>query len=447
MVLQNIRKALGSIYYYFAIFLFEAIMVWQDKILGGAITLIFLMMVVLLLSDNLSPLLFPLLIMSASVLTFYDSYNKLIHYRWLLVPLIICFIIHFLNNKKPIIIGKSFWGIVGVAAAVTLGGVFSITKAEYFNSTSLYHVIMLGVGMIALYILAKQQVSSIKGNAFFNKFALIMYLWGLFCCYMILRHYLINLSELKDNLAPLDFQWSNNISTMLMFSMPFAFYFCKKNFLNIIGGLLIYFCIILSNSRGGLIFGTVEILICLVYCFFICRKLYAKIIVCAIPVVAGTIIGMNLIESKVFMWNAFFGSDSSLINTTEARYHLIWRSIADFKSNILFGRGLGYRGNSDLYNPAKGALHYYHMMIPQIIGSMGLLGIAAYGYQIFNRVTLLFKKLNAFTVCLGLSYLGILMMSQVNPGIFCPLPYEFVTVLIFIIIEEYIVRNSSKDKI
>ena len=40
-----------------------------------------------------------------------------------------------------------------------------------------------------------------------------------------------------------------------------------------------------------------------------------------------------------------------------------------------------------------------------------------------------------WSLCLGVSYLGILLMSQVNPGEFCPLPFELLTVLLFILQE------------
>ncbi len=78
---------------------------------------------------------------------------------------------------------------------------------------------------------------------------------------------------------------------------------------------------------------------------------------------------------------------------------------------------------------------WYHMMIPQIIGSMGLVGVAAYLFQFIGRVKLIFRNYCTWSLCLGISYLGILMMSQVNPGEFCPLPFELLTVLLFILQE------------
>ena len=75
------------------------------------------------------------------------------------------------------------------------------------------------------------------------------------------------------------------------------------------------------------------------------------------------------------------------------------------------------------------------MMIPQIFGSMGLVGVLGYGYQFVTRFILVLKKRSAEAVTLGLSYLGLFLMSQVNPGEFCPMPYALVATLIFVLVE------------
>ena len=75
------------------------------------------------------------------------------------------------------------------------------------------------------------------------------------------------------------------------------------------------------------------------------------------------------------------------------------------------------------------------MMIPQVIGSMGLCGILAYGFQIVTRIRTYLARIGSFSSVLLLSYFGVLLMSQVNPGEFCPLPYELLTVLLFILME------------
>ena len=85
---------------------------------------------------------------------------------------------------------------------------------------------------------------------------------------------------------------------------------------------------------------------------------------------------------------------------------------------------------------------WYHMMVPQIVGSMGLVGIAAFGFQIFGRLRLIFRRPDFWGLCLGISYLGILGMSQVNPGEFCPVPFELLTVLLFILQEKRLSESA-----
>ena len=83
----------------------------------------------------------------------------------------------------------------------------------------------------------------------------------------------------------------------------------------------------------------------------------------------------------------------------------------------------------------KGTMPWYHMMIPQIVGSMGLVGVLAYTFQSVGRFKMALKNPDFWSLCLGISYLGILLMSQLNPGEFVPLPYELLTVVLFILQE------------
>ena len=64
------------------------------------------------------------------------------------IPAIIAYLIIY---RRKITIGKSFAGVLAVAIAVTLGGMFSITPAEYFALETLYYTIGLGFGLTAEY--------------------------------------------------------------------------------------------------------------------------------------------------------------------------------------------------------------------------------------------------------------------------------------------------------
>ena len=75
------------------------------------------------------------------------------------------------------------------------------------------------------------------------------------------------------------------------------------------------------------------------------------------------------------------------------------------------------------------------MMIPQIIGSLGIVGVLGFGYQIYGRVRMILSRFSPFVLCLALSYVGVFLMSQVNPGELCPLPYELLVVFFFVLME------------
>jgi len=114
------------------------------------------------------------------------------------------------------------------------------------------------------------------------------------------------------------------------------------------------------------------------------------------------------------------------------RFVMVLQSFDRFLGNPLFGSGI--LDNTISYGEVKkaGTMAWYHAMIPQVIGSMGLVGVAGYGFQIWDRARAVFKNKCTWSLILGISYLGILLMSQVNPGEFCPVPFETLTVLLFI---------------
>ena len=76
-----------------------------------------------------------------------------------------------------------------------------------------------------------------------------------------------------------------------------------------------------------------------------------------------------------------------------------------------------------------------HNYILQILGSMGLVGAVAYGYQMVVRVRLLFARIDRFRMAVMLCYLGIFSISMLQPGEFCPMPYELLTVCLFVFLE------------
>ena len=100
-------------------------------------------------------------------------------------------------------------------------------------------------------------------------------------------------------------------------------------------------------------------------------------------------------------------------------------------------------GNSDVHNNAEFTLCWYHCSPIQSLGSFGIVGVAAYGYLIYLRIRTLAKNFTFFNIAMFLSYIGLEMMSLVNPGIFVPFPYLFLVTIYFVVMERC---NSEKDK-
>lgn len=116
----------------------------------------------------------------------------------------------------------------------------------------------------------------------------------------------------------------------------------------------------------------------------------------------------------------------------------------NFKTFPFFGTGIGYRGLRGVYENKQGMFGCYHCLPVQIVGSMGLFGAAAYAFMLKERLTALSKAPDGEYASIVLfSYLGLLFMSLVNPGIFCPVVYGLQLAIYFISAER---SGENADK-
>ena len=422
-----------------ATFVLSACFVIFEKEAYGAIILLNVGAVALLFSENILSAFTPALLACSFVIKCYDSAELFFPLWWTALFPIAAIIAYLIVYRRKITIGKSFGGIVAVAVAVTLGGLFTISPSEYFSGASLYYVLMLGFGMVAAYLLLRSHIVETDRYDIFGHFADMMVAVGAFASFVVLEYYAKNLSTtlLVSELA--DVQWSNNVATILMITMPFALYKMKDRIWFLSLFLVNYAALLLAASRGGWIMGTVEFLICVSVGVLAMNMGKAKRIAL---VILGALF-MCVAVVAVVRVSDYWDGDLKFLPHDDVRIRLFARSFEDFMENPVFGKGLGNTSNSDLYNGKKGTMTWYHMMIPQIVGSLGLVGMFCYGKQMVERFAMIFRKPDAYVWTLGLSYIGIFLMSQVNPGEFCPLPYELLTVITFIMIEKYNEKRES----
>ncbi len=403
---------------------------------AGAVVFATVICLALVLCDDIMACALPFLLMSTFLTRCYDSSATFMKFIWFAIPAAAAVIFHFLVYRGKFVIGKSFFGLFAVALAVSLGGVSWISGYEYFTATALYNVFFLGLGMMLAYLLLKSQLSKKRDYDIREMLLRMLYITGVFAAFMILLHAKPEFELGGKLLLDREFQPSNNLSTILMIALPCPFFFSKRSPLHLIVPFLMLGAIILSGSRGGMLLGSAELLICLAVCA-VWDKKRRFLYICTIIAIMALFAVFYGRLTEILQENGLY----PFIKENEVRAKFIDRAFEMFKKNPIFGHGLGYTGNTDIHDPKAGALCWYHMMIPQIIGSLGIVGIIAYlfqgGMHIYILVSALKKRAadTSLVLSLALCYGGVLLMSQVNPGLFCPIPYGLIATVIFATID------------
>ena len=402
----------------------------------------------LIFCDDIISTLLPFLLATAVAIQCYDSFEFFLPFLWLVPAPVFAFFFHMIVYRKNIEWGKTWKGAAAVAVAVTLGGLGKITAAEYFNLSALYHTFGLGIGMLVVYLIMNTHYKP-KSEHYVMRFhfAFAMTVLGIFCVFMIVNHYIVFWDRFLEKMSPLDFQWRNNVSTFLMLTLPFSFFLSVKKYPCLFLGFLQYIAILFTGSRGGALGGAAELALCLFAVVYSDPKNRKKTLI----FIASAVVVILALFTKPLI--EFFVPVILRIESVDVRSGLMARAIEDFKSNILFGRGLGYMGNTDVHDPATFALCWYHSAPFQVIGSFGLLGVAAFGYQFYIRMKTVWKRVTHFNITLFIAYAGLFLMSLVNPGEFCPMPYGLMATLFFIICDknniaaEAISSNTEQEDI
>lgn len=420
------------------LFLLALLFVWFKWYVPGAVAFVLIASAELFFCSDLSIPAFPLLMLSCIVLPCYDSFNVFIRYIWVL-PILLCAIVYnLIVFREKMKIGRTFFGQVAVMIALMLGGAGFIARDDLLSPMSLFYVLSLGLGMVLIYLLIKSRFARFNIYGIFGRIAPAMYLVGLLCCAIILLYTLrdnpadpVFAARVFRNLLMDEFQAQNNLSTVLMLAMPFpVWYALKQHPLHIISCFAFFLAIVTSGSRAGILLGALELFICYLSWLRYCGPTSKKI---------GSFLGPILMLLGLITTHWFFTTqpDFGAVQSGEFRVEAIRISIREFLEHPIFGIGLRNHALDEIYQPKKGALCWFHMYFPQIFATMGLVGFAGYLIQMILRSTLIFRrKKGPIRSTLGLSYIGLFLMSQLNPGEFCPFPYAMMGVAIFVMLEQ-----------
>ena len=420
------------------LFLLALLFVWFKWYVAGAVVFILIASAELVFCSDLSVPALPLLLVSCIVLPCYDSFNTFIRYVWVVPVFLIAFFYNLIVFREKMKIGRTFFGQLAVMIALMLGGTGFIAREDLLSPMSLFYVLSLGVGMVLIYLLLKSRFSRFNVYGIFGRIAPAMYLVGILSCAIILLYTVrdnpadpVFFDRVLRNLLYEEFQPQNNLSTLLMLAMPFpVWYALKQHPVHISACFVFFFAIVTSGSRAGILLGGIELVLCFLFWMRYCGEISKKV---------GSFLGPILILLGLISLNWFVTEhgDFGIVHDGEFRMEAIKIAIREFREHPVFGIGLRNHALDEIYQPKKGALCWFHMYFPQIFATMGLAGFFAYLIQLLLRATLIFRrKKGPVRSTLGLSYIGLFLMSQLNPGEFCPFPYALMAVAIFVMLEQ-----------
>ena len=454
-MLNKFHTLLISPYYSFFILLLSVIgySFGDASIIAAMIVLVQLVALTLCLSDDLAPTLLPILsliVLGTTLIGRMELMTPWIPCAYTLIPAVV---LHFVwyRKYKALRVGPSFYALLGTAAAILLGGIGNLASIDFSSPIVWYYLLMMSVGLVALYLLFASEVKREKSYDQLRYFLLTLVFIGVLCTVVIGKNFFTWVLGSEKPLRVYDYflliPYRNVIANLLLLCLPAPFYFAGytedrlcPQILYFSVGFLFFGAMLLTAARAALVFGGVMLLCCLVYYLCSHKKWYCKLINFLVVVAGLTLLVyffhepiLQLISSRL---------EGGVASPNEARWKLLLRSFEDFRDHPFFGIGFCSSQNADVYS-AEGCVSWYHLYFPQIWGSLGLFGCVTFFYQLLVRARLALYKPSAKTVALVLCYLGIFFYSQFDPGEFVPIPFAALAVLMFVYLERHCEENGK----
>lgn len=422
----------------------------------GFVTLISVSCVVLVFADDILPL--SVNAFGAMLMIFLADGETVVKvanfvYLWpTLIPLGIAIVVFIVRNtiikvkeRQRFVLGKMFFPQLAVSAALLLGGVGVVAKANYLAAFP--NAIALGVGVLAVYLLFANFIKKDENRDYAKYFAkVVMWIGFAVCMEMCVIIAKSDLEPSEWSRAYWNVGWGNrnNIATFLLFSAPMALYLTtrtRKPLPFFCMAFFQYFCLCMTLSRGGILFGMIALVFGIAFSIYKApnRKTQAVYFAVCIAIVAilcaiGHDVVKGLIESIVN--RVHVGDD---VDITSGRFDLYKEAWQVFKENPFLGGGMGYDGHcSGMRNPDNINQYWFHSTLFQIIGCMGIVGIAAYLYYYIVRFGIVIKgmiKQHKFAFFVFVAWLGFEGYSMIDTGTMIPFPNMMLVAVMTYILE------------
>lgn len=213
---------------------------------------------------------------------------------------------------------------------------------------------------------------------------------------------------------------ANHVGALLGLCIPASFYYILKSkklgFVFLILAFIEYCIIIITQSRGAILFTTIALPLLFIY---VIVKSSKKI---SIGVTAGVLIAATLAAMFVFR-----GTLMEVINKLldkgfddSGRFNLYEEAWGLFKEYPIFGGGWDYKAPTDEWGFSPIA---FHSMLLQILACSGLVGILCYSYYYWARYSTFFKRRTPETWIILAGMLILEGYGMIDPISFFPMTF------------------------
>lgn len=413
---------------------------WLTKCAAFGLTaLILLSCAALFAADDVLP--FTVNIFAGALLVYTTPDNKpdvdaLMRLWPLFIVLVLCiayFVIH--NFRRPIFKGKMLLPQIAVAVALLVGGLGVVGGKDYLDALPMGA--FLGVGVLAVYLLytvyLKRDTDMDVPKYFAKSIALVGMAVGIQLIVCIIRGGIPSIDWGVTGGWNVGWGNRNNIATYLLLTAPMCFYLStrsKRPFVWYACAVFQYVCIILTFSRGGILFGFVTGTVGLILSILMAPnpKRNAACIGAGIAILLiAYFIGFNKANN---MFKSLYGRGFGLSGRED-----LWAEAWDvFKLYPMLGAGFGYKGPN--YTLETLNVYFFHSTFFQIVACMGLFGLVAYSWYYVRRFGILFmnakSRLNVFILISWIAFEGYCLIDTAT---FSPYPYMMLIAVTLTVLE------------
>lgn len=317
------------------------------------------------------------------------------------------------RRTKP----KLLKGFITLAIAYITGGLFT---NSYSFKTSLFGLIqIISLSFTYFYFYFTIDWKKVKKNYFPILFTLIGCLMVIEVSNMLYKGGFFTTTS-TFNRSNLYTGWGiyNNVASICIFTIPSPFYFActKKNGwkYSLLGTLFLIFTI-LTQSRNGILMGTITYAICVL---FTLKKTNKKekikhLITFSFLLILTTAI---LLIFKKSIINLFFGVYKAGTNDS-GRFDIYKHGLEQYIESPILGKGFykceafrwGIPYTETSFLPPR-----YHNTYIQILASCGTIGIIAYLFHRLETIKLFYKSKDTANQLIGITLIGFILTGLLD---------------------------------